>query len=215
MSRTLSIILLAWALFVPGCTFETGAGGYFFPAPKDETTVPEDTPLDPGQNLGQACFDFFACTLAISTQGGTVDGCTQEAPEELLNHLEEIQSCHVENCNDLKYNPESDSFAPIAFRNCLKYKCSEAVVSCFAHSENVEGCKKYVHCEQNCSDTGVACELSCMMKLSSEDVPSTVDYLNCMEEFTEVHDTGITEKICECLAICEVPYGICDDRDDR
>ncbi|MFH1530510.1 MAG: hypothetical protein ABIK09_07235 [Pseudomonadota bacterium] len=214
MRRTVSTLLLALAVIVAGCTFEAGAGGYVFkPPPKEDVPVPEDTPPDPGPDLGQACFDFFACILSISTQGGDLDSCTKEAPPELVPYIEAIRSCQMEFCNDLKFDPESDSFVPVAFRNCLKYSCPEALIGCFAHEENEEGCKRYVVCEQNCADTGVACDLDCMSKLSPDDVLATVDYLNCMEEFAEVPDTGITAKLCECLGICEVPYSICDDRD--
>jgi len=211
MRRTVSTMLLALAVTMAGCTFEAGAGGYVFKPPKEDTPIPEDTPPDPGLDLGQACFDFFACILSISTQGGDVASCSQEAPPELGPYIEDLQTCAAENCNDMKFDPESDAFVPVAFRNCLKLQCPETLVGCFAHTENEEGCKRYVVCEQNCADTGVACDLGCMSKLSADDVPSTVDYLNCMEEFTEIPETGLIEKLCECLGICEVPYTACDD----
>lgn len=212
MRPTLTILLLAWSLALAGCTFEAGDGGYVFKPPKDETSPPEDTPPDPGPDLGQACFDFFACALSIGTQGGSMDACTEQAPVELVPYIEELQSCRATHCNDLMFDPESAAFVPVAFRNCLKVHCPAAIVGCFAHAENDEGCKRYVVCEQNCADTGVACDLGCMSKLSPDDVASTVAYLDCMEEFAEVPDTGITAKLCECLGICEVPYAICDDR---
>mgnify|MGYP007066209358 CR=1 FL=1 len=216
MPRSLPILLLAFVVALSGCTFEAGGGGYVFKRPgedthpAEETHPAEDTPVDTGPALGPACFDYFACVLGISTQGGSVDGCVDQAPEGLGPYLADLQACQTEHCNDLKYDPESGSFAPVAYRNCLKYSCSEALVGCFAHGENESGCKRYVICEQQCADTGVACDLGCMAKLAPEDIPSTVDYLNCMEEFAEFSEAGITEKLCDCLAICEVTYPICE-----
>jgi len=215
MRLHVTILLLAWAVASAGCTFEAGSG-YVFQPPKDQSSPPPDTPAedtpDPGPDLGQACFDFFACALSIGTQGGTVDGCVNAAPPELHMYLDDLQSCAATHCNELMFDPESDSFVPVAYRNCLKFNCPEPLIGCFAHAENTEGCKRYVICEQNCADSGVACDLGCMSKLSPEDVGETVDYLHCMEEFAEIPDGGITAKLCECLGICDVPYAICEDR---
>jgi len=210
MYRISVLFTLACILAAAGCTFEAGDGGYVFKPPKEDT-VSGELPPDPGPDLGQACFDFFACILTISAQGGSIYDCAGQAPQELNPYLMEIESCQNERCNDLKYDPESENFVPAAFQNCLKYNCPEALISCFAHADNDEGCKRYALCEMNCSDGGVSCDFECMAKLSEEDVPSTVEYLACMAEFIEIPDLGIKEKLCECLAICDAPYGLCDE----
>jgi hypothetical protein len=211
MTRYSNVLLVVAVAACAGCTFEAGAGGYVFKPPKD-TVQPPDTP-DPGPDLGQACFDYFACLLTVATQGGSVEGCAGAAPEELAPYLEALEECRAARCNELMYDPESASFVPVAFRNCLKYNCAAELLGCMAHSENREGCQKYVVCEQQCADTGVVCDLTCMKKLGADDVESTVSYLGCMQEFATIPEGGgITDKLCECLAICEVPYPVCDDR---
>ena len=210
MTRIAAIWILGLALTFAGCTFEAGEDGYIFKLPADDTGAVEDIPRSP--DLGDACFDFFACILSISTRGGTVDGCMEAAPTELKPYLDSLQTCQQEHCNELEYNPESDSFAAVAFRNCMKFACPEYLVACFAHSENSEGCQRYVICGDQCSDTGVACDLGCMKRLSPEDVPSTVEYIGCMEELVQIPEGGgIIEKYCECLKICDVSHTACDE----
>ncbi len=194
-----------------GCTFEAGGDGYIFKLPAEDTGVVEDTPRAT-PDLGDASYDFFACILTISTQGGTIQGCMNAAPEEIVPYLDSLQTCQQQHCNDLKFDPESESFMPVAFRNCLKSACPEYLVACFAHAENSEGCQRYVICGDQCADTGVACDLGCMKKLSPDDVPSTVEYIHCMEELVQIPEGGgIMEKFCECLGICHVPHPACDE----
>ncbi|MBM4371311.1 MAG: hypothetical protein FJ098_06630 [Deltaproteobacteria bacterium] len=210
MTRFIAASILV-SLAAAGCTFDAGSGGYVFKPPKD--TEPAEDTVAPPVELGTACLEWFGCILTISTQGGSVGECSAAAPAELEPYLDALQVCRASACNDLTYDPESGSFVPVAFRNCLKYNCPDQLLSCLAHGQNQSGCKKYVVCEQGCDDgQGVLCDLNCMKSLAQDDVPDTVDYLSCMKDFATIPEGGgITDKLCECLGICEVSYPVCAD----